>query len=287
MTPLRIRLRLSVAFFFTIMFAFGQQASQQQNVLRIENSGRYNILKASLALHESEESVFWPLYEQYEVQLSALKESTYQSLRELTLNKNEVLSLMALQNLFKAQHKEIGLKKEYFDKIVESTNGTIALQFLQGEALFDLLMKSKLYRGMNWQAPAWAPSIAKDEKAKAVIMKFTLGISGADALRFDELHEDFEYEYSRVVGHEFHFFEQYLDDAGEWTPGQCKKYGTAFIAMQLSEVKVKERFMEQFNKAFGQSFAARYIALQEYFINMSKLKVWSDYVTTTADDTQR
>jgi hypothetical protein len=215
-----------------------------------------------------------------------LKETAHKSLQDLTLNKDEGRSWSNLQHLFDAQRREVDLKKEYFEKIVASTNGTIALQFLQGEMLFDLLMKSKLYEGLNWQSPAWTPAIRKDEKAKTRVMKFTLGITGADEARFDEIHEDFEFECSRVVGHQFHFFEQYLDDANDWTPGQCKKLGSAFLTMQLNELKIKERFADRINEAFGSGFAARYIGLQEYFNTMSKLKVWSDYVSY-ADNIQR
>jgi hypothetical protein len=267
-------------FFLAMLFcqhAFSQQASQTQ--LREEKPDQLNILKSSLALRESQEDLFWPIYEQYEQKLSELKESTFESLRALTLNVEEMRAFSSVQNLLLDEHKEAALKKEYFDKIVASTNGTVALQFLQGEALYDLLLKSRLYEQIQWDHPSWTPSVLKDEMLRQSLTEITLGVVPADSTKFRTLMSDFDFEYSRVVGHQFAFYEQYVDNAGEWTPGQCKQLGNDFLKMQINEVKVKDRYFNKFNETFGPSFAARFIALQEYFNLMSKLKVWSDYIS--------
>lgn len=57
-------------------------AQQANNKLNLDDVPvQKNILKASLALCESEETLFWPLYEQYEAQLNTLKQYTLHSLR--------------------------------------------------------------------------------------------------------------------------------------------------------------------------------------------------------------
>ena len=119
-----------------------------------------------------------------------------------------------------------------------------------------------------------------------MLTEFALGIRTGDSSEFRRRMSDFEFEYSRVVGHEYVFFEQYIDDPAAWTPGQCKMCGSAFIAMQVNELKVKERSFKQFDSAFGSSLGANFISLQEYVSVVSKLRVWSEYLAT-ADAPQR
>jgi hypothetical protein len=272
----RFFLLLNVLASFT--YCFSQQASQQ--IIFPSVPDRINILKASLALHESEENIFWPLYEQYEEKLTILKQSTLESLRAVSLNVDRANAVNGVNSLFQDLQREANLKKEYFDRLLSSTNGTIGLQFLQGEALYDLLMKSALYEELNWKYPQWNPEAVRDELIKKNIFENALGVAPEDTTQFRQLLTEFEFDYSRIVGHEFLFFEQYIDDPTTWTPGQCKKLGNAFINMQLNEVKVKDKYFKQFSEAFDPLFAARLISFQEYFIMMSKLKVWSDWIAT-------
>jgi hypothetical protein len=255
---------------------YGQHASNQLTLTDAPN--REKILRASIALPESEANLFWPLYEQYETRLNAMKENTIESLRQLILDHGEG-SLEKVQKLLTDQRTEAALKKEYFDKILISTNGAVALQFLQGDALYDLLLKSKMYEQMQPSETVWSPAIMTNESLKRNILEFALGVNANDTTRFRSLLENFEFDFSRVVGHGYVFFEYYIDDASGWTPGQCKKLGDSFIHMQLNEVKVKDQYLRKFDEAFGPDFAARFMSLQEYFCMMSKLKVWSDYVS--------
>jgi hypothetical protein len=260
-------------------YCFSQQASQQ--ITFPSAPDRISILRASLALHESEEKIFWPLYEQYEEKLTMLKQSTLESLKAATLTIDETAAVNNVSDLLQDLQREASLKEEYFDRLLSSTNGTIGLQFLQGEALYDLLMKSDLYEELKWQYPRWNPESVRDELLKKNIFENALSVAPEDTAQFRQLMTDFEFDYSRVVGHEFLFFEQYIDDPTTWTPGQCKKLGNAFLSMQLNEVKVKQKYFEQFSEAFDPLFAARLISFQEYFVMMSKLKVWSDWIATS------
>lgn len=259
---------------------FGQHASQSINY-DLDISERANILKASIALHESEERLFWPLFEQYEHRLKASKQSSFGSLRRITEGTETADADASVKMLLKDQREETILKKDYFEKILVSTNGTVGLQFLQGEALFDLLMKSRLYDGLEWSHPTWTPSLLKDDIAKESLVEFALEVAPTDTTEFRRLLREFDFEFSRVVGHQYVFFEQYIDDATEWTPGQCKRLGNAFLAMQLNEIKVKERFFEHFKASFDAGFATRFMALHEYFNTMAKLNVWANHLSVS------
>jgi hypothetical protein len=255
-----------------------QQVSNQiGNIKDIPDQG--NILKASLVLHDSEENMFWPLYEQYEAQLGEMKQKTITSLAAVIASERDSTEGFSVVTLLEDQRAEVGLKKEYFEKIASSTNGSVALQFLQGEALYDLLLKSKLYEQLQWNGSVWTPAILTDEHAKQTVYEFVLGVPARDTTTFRSLLADFDFYYSRAVGHQYVFFEHYIDNANGWTPFQCKKMGDNFLNMQLVEVKVKEDYFRIFSEAFSPPFATRLISLHEYFNMMSKLKVWSDYIS--------
>jgi hypothetical protein len=259
-----------------------QQASQQISFAE-QDREKVNILKASVAFHDGQESIFWPLYEQYEQKLDKIRENSFVALQHLTLNHSDSLALENVQHLLLEQNEEASIKREYFDKLNLSTNGILALQFLQSEALFDLLTKSKWYEKLPWERPKWNPGILKDEQLKISAFISLLDVNSEQAQEFKLLMEDFEFEYSRIVGHEFLFFEQYIEDPFDLTPGQCKTIGSSFVKMQLHEVKIKERYFEKMNKAFGTSFAARFIAMEEYFNIISKLNVWSNYLSSASN----
>lgn len=124
------------------------------------------------------------------------------------------------------------------------------------------------------------PAVITEERTRQTVYEFVLGVPLQDSAAFRSMLEDFQFEDSRAVGHEYVFFEYYIDEANEWTPFQGRKIGSSFIAMQLHEVDVKEKFYAKLHAKFGPSFAARFLALHEYLNIMSKLKVWSDYAAT-------
>jgi hypothetical protein len=275
---------------FSLFICVCFQAAMSQEVSRSiavdQAPDRMKTLKASLVLGESDERIFWPLYEQYAERLSELNQSTVNALQRLIKSRGDDEAISNVKAVLNHQSMEVALKKEYFDKIIQSTNGTVALQFLQGEELFALLVKSKLFEQEEWNYSLWTPALLKSEEVNQTITEFALGVATGDSAKFRGIMSEFEFEYSRVVGHEYVFFEQCIDDPGAWTPGQCKALGNAFISMQVNELKVKEKFFKQFENTFGSSLAAEFISLQECFSTLSKLRVWLDYLSS-ADAPQR
>ncbi len=95
---------------------------------------------------------------------------------------------------------------------------------------------------------------------------------------FTTLFSNFEFEYSRVVGHEYLFFQHYIDDPVDWTPRQCKMLGENFLAMQFNEMKIKDRYYTLLSEKFDKVIASRFISLHEYMSMMSKMEVWTEKV---------
>lgn len=247
------------------------------------NEDRIAVLRASLSLPESHETLFWPLYEQYEQKHRRSDECSLTSLTELTHHASERDPVECVESIFSAMEDDVLLKKEFFEKINRSINGAVALEFLQSEALLDLILKSRMYEQLTWERPQWTPAFQKDEKARMTVMEFALGLSGEDAEKFRLLYEDFDFDYSRVVGHQLVWFEQYIEDVSFLTPAVAQQLGKEFISMQQNEIIVREKYFRKMADTFGSGTAARFIALDDYFTMMAKLKVWSDYSSQPQD----
>jgi hypothetical protein len=180
------------------------------------------------------------------------------------------------------QSQDVNLKAQYFERISNAVNGSVAMQFLQAEALMDLLHRSKMYERMDWNRPHWNSSLLKNEKAKFDVIEFALGIAPEQSRSFRVLFEDYQFEFARIAGHQLSFFEMYIDDVGFSTPGHCNQLGSNFLKMQLDEIELRQHFFERLSAAFDANLATRYLALDDYFTSMDKLKVWSDNMTTFA-----
>lgn len=249
--------------------------AQQASLLHVaddEKSERKNVLRSLLALKESEETIFWPLYEQYEQQL----ESTSFSIRTAAAQSNNPNSVIG--QAFKNQYRNVRVKKEFFERINAAINGTIALKFLQSEALTELMQKSK-YRELDFgEQLVWDKQFINDERLKFERMVELLSPSPESVEKLRLVFDDFEFEYSRVVGHQFVWFELYVEDPLDLTPAQCKKMGAEFLQQQYNEVRVAERFFKQLASDTDEKLAAMFIMLEDYFNTMAKLEVWSDLV---------
>jgi hypothetical protein len=243
---------------------------------------RLSLIGSAVTLPAAQENDFWPLYEQYEKKRKDQGE-TFRPFVSADLN-GEISSFDSLNQdpsslvlkILNAESRGVKLKKEYFDKIESALNGSIALQFLQSEILIDMIHRSRLYEGEKWSCPDWNVGMLKDENMKCQVMEFTLGLSGNDSQKFRPLFEDYQFDYSRIVGHQYFFFEQYIEDVSGLTPAQCKKLGNEFLNMQQREIVVRKNFFEKMRQFFGAKVAVRFLAVDDYYSLMEKLKTWSD-----------
>jgi hypothetical protein len=276
---------LCVPFVLLPLFAAAQQASSVA-VHELDNT-QSKFLRATLSEHEMPETIFWPLYEQYHQKSNEFETATANTLQELTSADDASNIQDLVRQSFDNQYEEAKLKDDYFSKVLNATNGTIALEFLQSEILFDLLLKSKLYESMAWSKPKWTATMLKDEAAKLTVLESTLDIPASRIDRFRLISEEFEFDYSRVVGHQLVFFENCIDDVAELTPGACKKLGSNFISMLQNETKVKQKYFKLLQKEFDPLLAAKFISFQEYFFTMAKLNVWSESIALQETITSR
>jgi hypothetical protein len=267
-------------FLFSVIIINGIAQDEHVLVASAENiPDRLTLIKSAIALPEAHENIFWNLYEQYEEQRIkdndwSVLQSTGGSGGDNAASLNTASSYaMDFLNL---ESDRVKLKRKYFDKIESALNGSVALQFLQSEALLDLLQRSRVYEKMDEGRPEWKDVMLKDEHIRCQVMEFTLGLSREDAERFRPIFENYQFDYSRIVGHQYLFFEQYVDDVTGLTPNQCKNLGKEFLNMQQEEVIVRKNYFDKMQNFFGVKIAMRFLAVDYYYSLMEKLKTWSD-----------
>ena len=136
------------------------------------------------------------------------------------------------------------------------------------------MVKSQLYNNKSWQHPPWQPEMLEDDNVKMAAMEENLGLTREQVLRFRSLFVDFEFNYSRIVGHQLVWFEQFVEDVSDLTPAQCKKLGKEFLSMQQNELRLREKVFKEMKSEFGDQVALRYMALDEFFNASAKLQTW-------------
>lgn len=240
---------------------------------------RVSVVEASVDITEFHERLFWPIYEQYQEKQEVSLDCALQAFKQLATaeSKSAANAYKCVHEFILAQHDALAIKREYFQKMSKGVNGFIALQFLQTEALYDLIMKSDFYGKFEWTKPVTTLLIEEEDSVKRSFFDTTLSLSDEEAVKFWPLYDAFQFDYSRVVGEQLLWFEQYIEDASLLTPGQCKHLGEAFLKMQQAEINVKEKYVQQIANTLGAAFASRFFALEDYFSVLAKMKVWAAY----------
>jgi hypothetical protein len=100
------------------------------------------ILTESMVFSEAEADVFWPVYREYELELSKLGDRRLELLKQYA-STYESLSNEDAKRLanawFRLQEDHLKLKKKYFGRVEKALSTTIAARFLQVEHQIQLL----------------------------------------------------------------------------------------------------------------------------------------------------
>jgi len=247
--------------------AFGQQANVKKQFDQEPTFDRRSVLNATLAFTGTvEETSFWSLYDEYE---SGIPEA-FQCTHTLSSRQGRT-SRQCVESVLANQSKEVFVRKDFFARISKATNGKTAFQFLQSEILTDLILKSRIFEAAQDHYPMWNSNLIEDESAKFAVLRSAMHVEDQDISKFESIVADFEFEYSRVVGHALVWFEQYVEDITDFTPAQCVVLGNEFLKMQEDEINLKARYFNIIASSLSEETAARFIALQDYFFNMDKL----------------
>jgi hypothetical protein len=101
------------------------------------------ILTELMELTEAEDAVFWPIYREYDAELSKLNDERLANIKEYAANYGSVTDALADKLARKAldiERRRTGLLEKYYDRVKTSVSPKAAVRFLQVEYQLLLLI---------------------------------------------------------------------------------------------------------------------------------------------------
>jgi len=101
------------------------------------------ILSQAMQLTHVEATAFWPVYREYELELSKIINGRIELLRDFAQNYNNLTDAKARElakKVFALEKRRTKLKKKYFRKFDRTLSATIAAKFIQVENQINLLL---------------------------------------------------------------------------------------------------------------------------------------------------
>ncbi|HEY9488471.1 MAG TPA: hypothetical protein VIQ51_09065 [Chryseosolibacter sp.] len=272
--------------FTLIMILSGLAASGQhaKNTLSLTVSGkdRISVVKSSVHLAEWHEKSFWPVYERYLSDASKIYSLTYRSLEDLAETDAAVADEEAFDNGWKLlvyRNDELKLRKKYYQEVGAILNGVVALQFLQTEAMMDMLESSNIYSKTEWEKYRFhAQTLPPDKvrEAKHNTLKNALKLPDEKENIFWSVYSKYEDETDALLGEAYSVYSLFASDAADFTPALAKRLGNDLLHIMEREVRLKERFFLEMNSMVGSNIAARCLAWEDYYSLVSKMHAWVD-----------
>jgi hypothetical protein len=261
--------------------AFSQHAKNAL-ALTVSDDDRISVVKSSVRLAEWHEKTFWPLYERYLGDATKIYSRTYRSLQDLAETDEYVADEDAFDNAWKLltyRNEELDLRKEYYREIGAVLNGVVALQFLQTEAMMDMLASAQIYSKSPWRNFRFHAQTLPDDQvreAKHNTLASALAIPADKKQAFWNVYVKYEEECDALLGDAYNVYSLFASDAVDFTPALAKRLGYDLLRVMDREIKLKERYFLEMNAAVGSALAARFLAWEDYYSIVSKMYAWVD-----------
>jgi hypothetical protein len=263
----------------TIKFACYGQMNFAASVASIN---RTEVMKSSVKIDEWHEKSFWPLYGKYASEVDALSLNTYRSLNDLASIDNATSEMEAFdygKALIDFRLDQLAILRQFYIEIGSEFNGVVALQFLQNEALFDMMECCRIYESTPWKNYRFHPnklSTPEFKSAKYNVMRKALTLAPEQATQFYTIYRRYEEECDALLGEDYSLIEFYAGEAVDYTPALAKHLGNDFLSVMKRELKLKEKYFLEINTSVGPSVAARFLAWEDYYSVVSKMYAWAD-----------
>lgn len=131
--------------------AFAQDNSTLESDIQVLRSDlraqKTQIVSDQLKLSDSEAKAFWPIYREYDVELSKLGDEKVAIIKEYAKDYDTITDAQIqdlAQRSFKLESKRIDLREKYFKKISKAVSPKTAARFMQVDSRLDLLMNLQL-----------------------------------------------------------------------------------------------------------------------------------------------
>jgi len=142
---------LAGALALPLMTASAQDNSTLESDIQVLRSDlraqKTQIISDQLKLSDAEGKSFWPIYREYETELSKLNDEKVSIIKDYassydTITDTQIQSLA--DRTFKLESKRNDLKQKYFKKISKAVSPKTAARFIQLENRLDLLLNLQL-----------------------------------------------------------------------------------------------------------------------------------------------
>jgi hypothetical protein len=101
------------------------------------------IITEVMAFTEKESEAFWPVYREFEYELSKLSDKRILNIKDFAVNYDSLSEKKAeelIENSFSFQEDRLSLNKEYYKKFAEVITPTVAAKYMQLEHQIQLLL---------------------------------------------------------------------------------------------------------------------------------------------------
>ena len=105
------------------------------------------IVTQNMNFSEEDASVFWPIYEEYELELDKLGDKRLANIKDFAENFKKMTDLKAdkiIEQAFNYQEERINLKRNIYNQIKEKLNASTAAKFIQLEHQIQLIVDLKI-----------------------------------------------------------------------------------------------------------------------------------------------
>ena len=133
-----------LAFFFSLTNVFAQDADSYIEILRSEiKTDKKAIITETMQFSQQESEAFWPIYNEYEHELSKLSDKRIANIKDFALHYDSLSNEKANQlvmNSFDFQEDRLNLNKKYFKKFAEVLTPNVAAKYMQLENQIQLIL---------------------------------------------------------------------------------------------------------------------------------------------------
>jgi hypothetical protein len=258
------------------------QPAKSTFVASLSGGERMEMVKNSIDVPAWHEKSFWHLYEKYMNRVEEVSHSTYRTLDELARtnsNTEDQEAFTIARQLIDFRYAELELRKQAFIDIGVAFNGVIALQYLQTEALLDMMESSRIYETSPMRKYRFYPlamETTQQRAAKYNTIQKAIALSPDKAQAFYLVYSRYEQECDQLLGEDYSVIGLYAGDATAFTPGLSKRLGHDLLNIMQREIKLKEKFLNEMNEEVGPALASRFLAWEEYHSLVNKMYVWSE-----------
>ncbi len=133
-----------IAFLFSITNVFAQDADSYIEVLKSEiKTDKKAIITETMGFTEQESQAFWPIYNEFEHELSKLSDKRISNIKDFAANYDSLSDKKAdelLMNSFSYLEDRLSLNKKYYKKFAEALTPTVAAKYMQLENQIQLIL---------------------------------------------------------------------------------------------------------------------------------------------------